>query len=41
MNPATWTVTYYRLPYDIAKAQARILRAGLPAFLAQRLAYGL
>lgn len=41
MNTARWTVTYYRLPYDIQKAQARILWAGLPPFLAQRLALGI
>lgn len=40
MNTARWTVTYYRLPYDIPGAQARILRVGLPPFLAQRLALG-
>ena len=29
-----------RVPYDIQSAQEKILRAGLPPFLAQRLAYG-
>ncbi len=29
-----------RLPYDISRAQARIRSAGLPEFLARRLAYG-
>jgi predicted phosphodiesterase len=33
-------VTYYRVGYDIAKAQARILQAGLPEPLANRLAIG-
>jgi hypothetical protein len=27
-----------RLPYDLAKAQAKIMNAGLPARLAERLA---
>jgi predicted phosphodiesterase len=33
-------VTYYRVVYDIAKAQARIVQAGLPEPLANRLAIG-
>ncbi len=33
-------VTYYRVEYDIPKAQARILQAGLPEPLANRLAIG-
>jgi predicted phosphodiesterase len=33
-------VTYYRVEYDIAKAQSRILQAGLPEPLAHRLAIG-
>ena len=31
---------YYRLPYDVAKAQDKIRRAGLPPLLADRLAAG-
>ncbi len=34
------TVTFRRLPYDIAAAQARIRAAGLPERLAERLAEG-
>lgn len=34
------TVTRYRLPYDISKAQQKILKAGLPVRLAERLAAG-
>jgi len=33
-------VTYYRVAYDIAKAQAKIIQAGLPEPLANRLAIG-
>ena len=33
-------VTIYRVPYAIAKAQARIVQEGLPDVLAQRLALG-
>lgn len=33
-------VTFYRAEYDIATSQAKIIRAGLPAWLAQRLAVG-
>ncbi len=33
-------VTYRRVPYDVAKAQARIRKAGLPDMLAERLAIG-
>ncbi|HXE30331.1 MAG TPA: metallophosphoesterase family protein [Terriglobales bacterium] len=33
-------VTFHRVPYDLAAAQASILQAGLPAALAQRLAKG-
>lgn len=33
-------VTFYRLEYDLAKAQDKIRRAGLPAVLADRLAVG-
>ena len=34
------TVTRYVLPYDIASTQAKVLAAGLPERLANRLAYG-
>ena len=34
------TVSRYRVPYDIAVTQQKILDAGLPARLAERLAYG-
>ena len=37
---ATRTVTFRRLDYDIASAQARIRYAGLPERLAERLQYG-
>lgn len=36
----TWTVTFYRLAYDVPRAQRQILRAGLPPLLAHRLALG-
>ncbi len=36
-----WTVTFYRLPYDIYGAQRRIRRVGLPDFLAHRLMIGI
>jgi hypothetical protein len=35
-----YAVTYYRVPYDVQKAQQRILDANLPQRLAQRLALG-
>ncbi len=35
------SVTFYRVPYDIAKAQKKILAAGLPDRLASRLAEGM
>lgn len=38
--PEQRRVTYYRVPYDIAAAQRKILEAGLPESLALRLAYG-
>lgn len=31
---------FYRLPYDVSKAQAKIVRAGLPPLLADRLTAG-
>jgi diadenosine tetraphosphatase ApaH/serine/threonine PP2A family protein phosphatase len=34
------TIELRRLEYDIAKAQKKILEAGLPERLAERLAYG-
>jgi len=33
-------VIFYRIPYDVAKAQEKIRRAGLPPLLADRLAVG-
>jgi diadenosine tetraphosphatase ApaH/serine/threonine PP2A family protein phosphatase len=36
----TKTVTLLRAPYDVAAAQAKIIAAGLPEVLAQRLALG-
>jgi predicted phosphodiesterase len=39
-NPEERFLIYYRLPYDIAKAQEKIRRAGLPPMLAGRLAAG-
>jgi diadenosine tetraphosphatase ApaH/serine/threonine PP2A family protein phosphatase len=33
-------VIFYRLPYDVRKAQEKIRRAGLPPMLADRLAAG-
>lgn len=34
------TAQFFRVPYDVAKTQSAILRAGLPAILAFRLTYG-
>ena len=34
------TVQFFRVPYDVAKTQASILKAGLPPILAHRLKYG-
>jgi predicted phosphodiesterase len=39
-NPEEHFLIYYRLPYDVGKAQAKIRRAGLPPLLADRLAAG-
>lgn len=39
-EPATRTVRFRRLEYDISAAQARVLAAGLPEHLARRLAAG-
>jgi diadenosine tetraphosphatase ApaH/serine/threonine PP2A family protein phosphatase len=40
LNTQRWSVTYYRVPYDLDAAQQRILEAGLPDRLATRLADG-
>lgn len=34
------TFTFYRVPYDFEKTQEKIIQAGLPQYLAVRLAYG-
>lgn len=34
------TVCHYRIPYDIEETQERMVREGLPGFLASRLSYG-
>ncbi|MFH2201512.1 MAG: metallophosphoesterase family protein [Elusimicrobiota bacterium] len=34
------TFTLYRVPYDIASTQQKIIKAGIPEFLAARLDYG-
>ena len=39
-NPEENFVIYYRIPYNVRKAQAKIRRAGLPPLLADRLATG-
>ena len=39
-NPEESFLIFYRLPYDVRKAQEKILRAGLPPLLADRLAVG-
>jgi diadenosine tetraphosphatase ApaH/serine/threonine PP2A family protein phosphatase len=39
-NPEESFLIYYRLPYDVRKAQEKIRRAGLPPLLADRLAAG-
>src|SRR6266542_6980712 len=39
-NPDDGFVLYFRLPYDVATAQEKIRRAGLPPLLADRLAAG-
>jgi predicted phosphodiesterase len=39
-NPEERFLIYYRLPYDVGKAQEKIRRAGLPPILADRLAAG-
>ena len=35
------TITFHRVAYDVAETQRRIQRRGLPAILAERLAFGL
>ena len=39
-NPEESFLIYYRVTYDVGKAQAKIRRAGLPPLLADRLAAG-
>jgi diadenosine tetraphosphatase ApaH/serine/threonine PP2A family protein phosphatase len=39
-DTATRVVTMMRAPYDVGTAQAKIIAAGLPEVLAQRLALG-
>lgn len=39
-NPEERFLIFYRLAYDVRKAQEKILRAGLPPLLAERLAVG-
>jgi predicted phosphodiesterase len=39
-NPEDHLLTYYRHPYDVAKAQDKIIQAGLPSLLAERLTLG-
>jgi diadenosine tetraphosphatase ApaH/serine/threonine PP2A family protein phosphatase len=40
LDTTTKVLTLRRVPYDVAAAQAKIVRAGLPEVLAQRLAVG-
>lgn len=40
LDAGTGEITYRRVPYDVAGAQAKIRAAGLPEMLAQRLALG-
>lgn len=40
LDTATRQITVLRVPYDVAAAQAKIMAAGLPEALAQRLAVG-
>jgi diadenosine tetraphosphatase ApaH/serine/threonine PP2A family protein phosphatase len=39
-EPGQGLVTYYRVPYDVRKAQKKIVDAGLPDILAARLELG-
>jgi predicted phosphodiesterase len=41
LDTTTLTLTWHRVPYDIAAAQKKILAVGLPKRLAQRLEYGM
>lgn len=40
LDTARMTVQFFRVPYDRAKTQQAIMRAGLPKILADRLSYG-
>jgi len=40
LDTSTWTMTFRRVTYDVARAQQRIRAAGLHAWLADRLAIG-
>ena len=40
LDTATRVLTIVRTPYDVAAAQTKIMDAGLPPVLAQRLALG-
>ncbi|MER3419229.1 MAG: hypothetical protein C4290_01315 [Chloroflexota bacterium] len=40
LDLATRTVTFYRVPYEIARTQQAMQEAGLPPWLILRLAYG-
>ena len=40
LDTATGSLTVIRTPYDVTTAQAKIIAAGLPEVLAQRLAIG-
>lgn len=40
-EPEEATVAYFSVPYDLYKAQQKIIRAQLPSFLAERLAEGI
>jgi diadenosine tetraphosphatase ApaH/serine/threonine PP2A family protein phosphatase len=39
-NEDEWSIEYVRIDYDIKKAAGKILKAGLPSLLAERLFYG-
>jgi diadenosine tetraphosphatase ApaH/serine/threonine PP2A family protein phosphatase len=40
LDTTAGTLEFHRVPYDLQGAQAQIKRMGLPAYLAERLAYG-
>lgn len=40
LDSTKMTVQFFRVPYDVDRAQGAILKAGLPAVLADRLTYG-